>query len=181
MPAGEICILAGGLSARMGRDKSRLRLGGKTLLGHVRATARQTGWPVRTIRRDLVPRCGPLGGVWTALKSTDADRVLFLACDMPFVPVDLLDKLIRMSGRPMKPIFVRGSHGPAGFPFVLQRDCLGIVAQQIQDGDYSLQSLARRVKAKQVRAPDQCLRNINTPAEFRRAEKLGPVAAHFQS
>lgn len=57
----EVFILAGGLSARMGRDKARLRLRGRTLLAWVRAAARATGWPVRVIRRDLVPRCGPLG------------------------------------------------------------------------------------------------------------------------
>src|SRR5262245_27585451 len=50
----EICILAGGQSSRMGRDKSGLRLGGKTLLGRIRQTAEQSGFPVRVMRRDLV-------------------------------------------------------------------------------------------------------------------------------
>src|ERR1044072_1658113 len=42
----EGCILAGGLSRRMGRDKTRLRLGGRTVLGQIRATARQLRHPV---------------------------------------------------------------------------------------------------------------------------------------
>ena len=69
----------------MGRDKSRLKLGRRTMLGHIRAEAKTLGLPVRVIRRDLVPRCGPLGGIFTALKTTSADGVLFLACDMPFI------------------------------------------------------------------------------------------------
>src|SRR2546430_17716334 len=89
-PSIEICLLAGGQSRRMGRDKSRLKLGRRTLLGHIRAEAKTLGLPVRVIRRDLVPRCGPLGGIYTALKSTRADGVLFLACDMPFVRAALL-------------------------------------------------------------------------------------------
>src|SRR5689334_13117942 len=90
----EICILAGGLSRRMGLDKSRLKLGRRTLLGHIRAEAKRTGLPVRVIRRDCVPRCGPLGGIFTALKSTRAEWVLFLACDMPFVSGELMKWLL---------------------------------------------------------------------------------------
>src|SRR5262245_23419835 len=72
----EVCILAGGLSSRMGRDKSRVRLAGRTLLSCVRAQAEATGWPVRIIRRDLTPMCGPLGGIFTALASTRADLLI---------------------------------------------------------------------------------------------------------
>ena len=86
----EVCILAGGLSSRMGRDKARLRLNGRTLLAQVRDAAQTLGCPVRVIRRDLVTRCGPLGGVFTALKTSRAEAVLFLACDMPFVSPELL-------------------------------------------------------------------------------------------
>ena len=43
----EIFILAGGLSSRMGRDKSRICLGRRTMLGHVRAVATQLQLPVR--------------------------------------------------------------------------------------------------------------------------------------
>ena len=54
------------------------------LAAHVRAAARASGLPVRVIRRDCVERCGPLGGVLTALMSTRREAVVFLSCDMPF-------------------------------------------------------------------------------------------------
>ena len=94
--AMEVCILAGGLSSRMGRDKSKLRLGGKSLLSHVKtaAAAAAQNCPVRIIRKDLVPRCGPLGGIYTALRTTRAQCVLFLSCDMPFVPRTLVERLL---------------------------------------------------------------------------------------
>src|SRR5438034_10314023 len=101
----EICILAGGRSRRMGRDKTRLRLGSKTMLGHVRAAARATGFPVRIIRRDTLPprrgpsalaglRHGPLAGIYTALKTTQGEFVLFLAADMPFISPKLIALLL---------------------------------------------------------------------------------------
>src|SRR5439155_4029677 len=106
-PAVEICILAGGLSERMGRDKSRLRLGRRTMLGHIRRVAREVGLPVRLIRRDAVLRCGSLGGVYTALQTARADAVMFLACDMLFVTTALLRAMHRRFGEGNKDLFVR--------------------------------------------------------------------------
>ena len=78
----------------MGRDKARHRLGSKTLLAIIDLEARRLGLPVRIIRRDLVRRCGPLGGIYTALKTSEAAAELFLACDMPFVSTDLLTSVL---------------------------------------------------------------------------------------
>src|SRR5687768_9364883 len=89
-----ICILAGGLSTRMGSAKARMRLGRRSLLGHVWRTAEGLGVPVRIIRKDLVPRCGPLGGIYTGLKTSANDAEVFLSCDMPFVTDDLLRKVM---------------------------------------------------------------------------------------
>src|SRR5881394_2977065 len=97
-----ICILAGGLSQRIGRDKARLRLGRRTLLGHVRRAAEAVGLDVRVIRKDLVPRCGPLGGIYTGLITSTHDAEVFLSCDMPFVTPDLIRKVARSAG----PLFV---------------------------------------------------------------------------
>jgi len=168
-----ICILAGGLSRRMGRDKSRLRLGRRTMLGHIRAEARELGLPVRVIRRDAVPRCGPLGGVYTALKTTRADAVMFLACDMPFVTAALLRAMHRRFGEGNKYLFVR-SEDAVGLPFVLRRDALAAVTKQIELGRFSLQELARALKAKTMGVPPRWrpqLRNINTPGQWARAAR----------
>src|SRR5258707_12187115 len=123
--AWEICILAGGLSQRMGRDKARVRLGKRTMLGQVQTAAAATGLPVRVIRRDCVPRCGPIGGIYTALSSTTSTAILFLACDMPFVSSELMRRLIKEFQNSGKPLFVRSGPGHRlGFPFLLTRETL---------------------------------------------------------
>ncbi len=170
----EICILAGGLSRRLGRNKSRLRLGRRTLLSNIRAEAKKLGLLVRVIRRDAVPRCGPLGGVYTALKSTRADAVMFLACDMPFVTAELLLAVHRRSGEGSKDLFVR-SEATVGFPFVLRRVALPTVTRQIEQDKLSLHELARVLEAKTMRVPPRWrrqLRNINTPKDWRHARRL---------
>ncbi len=174
MPSGEICILAGGLSRRMGCDKSGVRVRGKTLLRHVRDIARQTCWPVRVIRRDLVARCGPLGGVYTALKTTRADAVLFLACDMPFITVELLEKLMKSRLSSTGAIFTRHEGEKAGFPFLLGRDLLAEVGQELALGRRSLPALAKNCRASLFRpSTDQpMLINVNSPSDLMVARKV---------
>ena len=155
----------------MGRDKSKLRFHGKTLLGHVRAAAKSTGWPVRVIRRDLVTRCGPLGGIYTALKTSRADAELFLACDMPFVSPTLLKEIVvKLSSS--RPAVFAVVDGTAGFPFAIRKEALPLVEEQMVRGEFSLQKLALVLKARRVRIPKSRRRevqNFNTPEEFREA------------
>src|SRR6266508_968828 len=110
----------------MGCDKARLRLGNRTMLGHIRATAKATGLPVRTISRDLVLRCGPLGGIFTALKITRADAVLFLACDMPFVSAELLEFLLHEFRSKRSALFAQANQ-QTGFPFIISKSRLSII------------------------------------------------------
>jgi len=171
----EICILAGGLSSRMGRDKSRLRLGGRTLLAHIRATAKMIGLPHRIIRRDLVAHCGPLGGLYTALVTSRADATLFLSCDMPFVSAGLLEMLVRKAKRKENALFVE-ANGLVGFPLLLfRRTALPIVESQLQKMAVSLQRLAQALRSQTIRlAARQAheLFNVNTPDDLRNARAL---------
>jgi molybdopterin-guanine dinucleotide biosynthesis protein A len=157
----------------MGRDKSRLPLGKRTMLGEIRAIARATGWPVRVIHRDLVPRCGPLGGIYTGLRRSRASLMVFLACDMPFVTVDLLRLLPRRFRRPAQARFVQ-SAGAVGFPCLLRRTVAPAVLAQIESGNHSIQALAEALQAETLRLPrswDRQLQNVNTPKDWDRARR----------
>jgi molybdopterin-guanine dinucleotide biosynthesis protein A len=170
----EICILAGGLSQRMGRDKSRLRLGGASMLTLIQQAARKSGHSIRVIRKDAVPRCGPLGGIFTALSTSDADRILFLACDMPFVTAELVGHLLNTQEKnPARALFA-GQDVRAGFPFIIPRAALEVVKAEIATGELSLQSLATALKAVKLSLPKRWLgqlSNINTPAKFENARR----------
>src|SRR5205809_379940 len=150
----EICILAGGLSTRLGQDKARLRFGRRTMLSIIRDEAAKVGYPVRVIRRDLVPRCGPLGGIYTALKTTRADAVLFLACDMPFVEKKLLDLLLRRARCRAAPISVFTTSGAEiGFPLCLPKTETDKILGRIGAKDYALKSLCRALHATILAVP----------------------------
>ena len=169
----EVCILAGGLSTRMGRDKARLRLNRRTMLGVIRARAKHLGLRVRVIRRDLKPRCGPLGGIYTALKTTRFEAVLFLACDMPFVSPALLQRVLGTFRPGQSALFVRKGKR-VGFPFLLPHSALPVVVNQLTRAEFSLQNVATILKAKTIQMPRAMsgeLFNINTPAEWENARE----------
>jgi molybdopterin-guanine dinucleotide biosynthesis protein A len=136
----------------MGRDKSRLRVGRRTMLAHAMQAAKALGLQVRVIRRDIVPRCGPLGGVLTALKTSRAAAELFLACDMPFVSAALLRKLLQALSRSRQAAFTFVD-GLAGFPFAMRVECAPIVEVHIAAREFSLQALAQSLRASLVSPP----------------------------
>jgi len=168
----EVCILAGGLSTRMGADKARVRLGRWTLLGHVRAAAAETGWKVRVIREDLVERCGPLGGVLTGMLTSRAEVMVFLSCDMPFVTARWLKKLVRVrKASGAKAVFTE-QDSLVGFPFVLMRECAEMVETQRVKGEFSLQALAKVLKVERVAVTEReawRIMNVNTPEALEEA------------
>jgi molybdopterin-guanine dinucleotide biosynthesis protein A len=158
----------------MGADKSRLRLGRRTLLGHVRATANATGVPARVIRSDMVPRCGPLGGVFSALATSRAATILFLSCDMPFVSSGLLKMFGRRLKRRTAALFVE-AEGRIGFPFLIRRLALPVVERRVAARQLSLRGLAKALHARTLRVSRSRtheLFNVNTPVDLKIAREL---------
>lgn len=109
-------LLAGGLARRMGGgDKGLKTLAGKPILEHVIERARPqvsalvlnaNGPPERfaefglPIAEDVIDgHAGPLAGVltgldWAAREAADCDWVASFACDAPFLPGDLVRRLL---------------------------------------------------------------------------------------
>src|SRR5690606_4825947 len=101
-------ILAGGRARRLGgRDKRALDIGGLRLvdrqlgvLGTLTTRIVCVGGPPGPASAglpcvpDLMPGLGALGGLYTALATATTDRVLVLACDLPFVTAPFLAFLL---------------------------------------------------------------------------------------
>ena len=104
-------VVAGGRSSRMGRDKALLPWEGTDLLGHALARLAAVTVDVRILCGpepryldrgvpaiiDVVPDAGPLGGVLTGLEAAAPRGGLFLAVDLPLVPVPLVRRLVEES------------------------------------------------------------------------------------
>ena len=99
-------VLAGGRSSRMGVDKAELRVGGRSLLEVAIGTLRSFCAEVVVVgEREAVPAgvrviadvhrgCGPLGGIEAGLRDAGEAAAVFLPVDMPFVPAELLRRMV---------------------------------------------------------------------------------------
>jgi molybdenum cofactor guanylyltransferase len=90
----------------MGRDKAHLPVGGRTLAELVAETVSAVAGPTAFVGgaprdsdefgfvSDLHPGEGPLGGILSALRHTNAGWNLIVACDMPALTVEFLHQLM---------------------------------------------------------------------------------------
>ncbi len=106
-------ILAGGRSLRLGSSKALEIIGGKSLIERVvervKLVSTQTlivtspGQPVLPVAGegevlvDLYPGKGPLGGIYTGLLASPSSHSIVVACDMPFLNIELLRYMIELS------------------------------------------------------------------------------------
>jgi molybdopterin-guanine dinucleotide biosynthesis protein A len=175
-------VLAGGNSSRMGQDKARLPLHGKTLLEHVAAAVAEAagsvtlvGAPERyrnlgfRILPDSHPGWGPLAGIHTALGDSSAAWNLIVACDMPLISAAFLQSLLDAAESSGADCLIPS--GPSGRPEPLCavyhwrcRDAIGAAldrnVRKVTDGLAGL-----RIAAWSV--PESgCFFNVNTPEEW---------------
>jgi molybdopterin-guanine dinucleotide biosynthesis protein A len=179
-------ILAGGQSTRFGgRDKSALLLDGRAIFDHQIAALAPVvdevlivGGPRATIH-DIVPGCGPLGGLHAALTAAHGGAVLVVACDMPYLSTPFLTYLLSFATEAdiVVPRSERGYHPLCA---VYTRACLEPVAARLADRRLKMRELVdslrtRVVPVDEIRQfgdPDRLLANVNTPADYAGLEAL---------
>ena len=193
-------ILAGGLSSRMGQDKSRIRLGGASLIDRavrrlrpqVSSVAVNANGPVLFEEGEAPPvfadldatRAGPLGGVLAALDHARrnhpaASHVATVPTDSPFFPADLVARLGRVVDTPERIAVARSTGGLhpvfALWPVALADD---LAAWLSGGGALRVRSYLERHQARDVsfpsvetpRGPFDPFFNINTPDDLDAAE-----------
>ncbi len=99
-------VLAGGASRRMGRDKAALPWTGTTLAHRAAEVLAEVCGEVAIAGpaalapagaeavADVFPGCGPLAGLHAGLERAGGRPVFALACDLPFVGVELATHLM---------------------------------------------------------------------------------------
>jgi molybdopterin-guanine dinucleotide biosynthesis protein A len=151
-------ILGGGRSSRMSRDKAFLEYGGKHLIditieciaaifGSVYLVGRSYSSPLLTgCIEDEISDIGPLGGIHTALKSTDKLYNFFVGIDYPNIDRTLVLALFSLfkSRTPqyegLIPIAPDGPHPLFAF---YSKSCLPSVERCIGKKDYRIRCIAR--------------------------------------
>ena len=176
----------------MGQDKALLPWGPSKLLDHAIDRLRGACSTVRILcgpeRRyedrgvpvviDLVPDAGPLGALHTALSVPGTALVILLAVDLPFVPGELIVRLIELA-EGYDAVVPVSARGPEPLCAAYRARCAGPVRRRLEAGDLKATSFWPDVRVRDVDAaalaafgsPDVVFGNLNTPADYARARE----------
>lgn len=151
-------ILAGGKSSRMGEDKGLLMLNGKPMISYLITTLQQSFETIKIIANnndynqfgvevipDSIKNKGPLGGVFTALKSTSASYNVILSCDTPFVTKKTIESLLTHSSQ-VNLISHKGKVEP--LIGVYHKNCLPKVEEFLTQNNLKMMSLIDALNTK---------------------------------
>ena len=192
-------ILAGGASSRMGEDKSRLSLGGRTFVEAIaeslravtprvcvvssRPRAESHGLPLVP---DLRAGLGALGGLHAALNACRAEWAAVVACDLPFVTGELLSRLASLRADSLDAVVPTQEDGRVQPLCALYRTgaCLVQVEEMIRTDELRPRVLLSRVCARRVAFDElrdlagssRFFLNVNTPEDYARALDEGAAA-----
>ena len=125
---------------------------------------------------DELPDSGPASGIYTALRITETDWNLVVACDMPAVTADSLRELLRRAETAERNCVA--AIGPYGQPeplcAVYHRRCLPALGRAIRDKRLRMRDLIKEIGAIWIRVDVSTLANVNTPAEWAEFEAKLP-------
>ena len=139
--------------------------------------ARYAGLRIPVIA-DAIAGAGALGGLYSALLDARHERVLILACDLPFVTTALLERLVADSSGPdeIDAVVPRSARGVEPLCALYSRRCAGAARARIERGELSIAGLLADLRVREL-GPDALapydegalFENVNTPHDYARA------------
>ncbi len=187
-----VAVLAGGLSSRMGSNKAFLPWRGRPLIEHILSVCSLLSEDVFVVAKepelfaftgarvvkDAFSRRSSLVGIYSAIKEARFHHCLVLACDMPFLNLDLLRYLAALAPHydVVMPLLRRG---PEPLHAVYSKNCLGPIEKLINENEDKIILFLPAVRVRYV--DEDTIRffdpelasfvNINTPEEWEEALK----------
>src|SRR5262249_9743630 len=156
-------ILAGGRARRFGGEtKGILRVGGVRIIDRQVAVLREVADPVFVVAPDpdrfadlglevtpdIIPGCGALGGIYTAIVPSPRDRTVIVACDMPFLSAALLGYMAARGDGDL--VIPRSRRGYEPLCAVYASACAGPIRRRIESGQLQASQLPEGVEVVEI-------------------------------
>lgn len=180
-------ILAGGRSARMGRDKAALPMGGATALetlvsryqtafGRALVSVDAAGrYPWAEEVADTRPGAGPLAGLEAAVRAAGGD-VFLTAVDLPFGDAALARRLYALMGDAEVCVIRRARGGLEPVFAVYAYSGLPQISACLDENGRSFRDYFAKVKVREVLEEElpewdlnRVLLNVNKPEDYEKA------------
>ncbi len=185
-------ILAGGMSRRMGRDKSQLLIEGETMLQRLVRTYRphfdmiavslneagrfDTYGALEVVDRH--PGDGPMAGLEAAFLDTGADVIFLTGTDLPLGNAQLALHLLERLGD-HDACMIRSDKGIEPLFAVYSSACLPAIRKSLEEGRRSMFGVIQQVDTLEIPVAElaqfnaeQVLINVNDPDEYERILKM---------
>jgi len=183
-------ILAGGESRRYGRNKALVEIDRVPLIERVirvmesifqdliliTNTPEAYSYLELPMHKDLIKGLGPLGGIYTALKSISTEAGFFVACDMPSLNRELIRHMVESRAN-FDAVVPRIGGNVEALHAIYTTRCLPAIERLIDSRQYQVMHFfpdvsVRYVQEREIRRFDPELKsffNINKPHELGRS------------
>lgn len=184
-------ILVGGASSRMGRDKARLTLGGRSFVERIAEALCAIAGRVNLVGAknvdsslkignvpDVYEGWGALGGLHAALSASRAEWTAIVACDLPFASAELFERLVSLS-EDWEAVVPTQQDGRLQPLCALYRTaaCRDVARQLIERGERRPRALVPEIRARvpgweelaDLKGAHLFFENVNRPEDYRAA------------
>ncbi len=191
LPDLTAAIIAGGLSERFGEHKTRVKIGNRELIDFAIQLAKSLSDQVIIVHgeqddyadkhlphvADLVPRCGPMGGIYTALNQAKTPFVATIPADVPLLPVKVYEVLFQEKDHtaPVVAISHRGMEPLIG---IWHEQLKNQLKTRIEEANFSLHEFLQEMGVRKVSIADRLTEynpdwflNINFQKDLKIIEK----------
>ncbi|UCE99463.1 MAG: molybdenum cofactor guanylyltransferase [Planctomycetota bacterium] len=174
-------IMAGGESARMGRNKSLLPINGQPMIKYIYDQLRPHFNQILISSNDVFKYSflgaevipdeilghGPLGGIASAIKASANDLNFVIACDIPQLDIDLMKALLRQ-GRSFDAVVPRIDETRYEPLFALyKKSALKTIQQALLSGNNRIIDALGSCKVKYINLDDaHQIENLNTMKDY---------------
>ena len=164
-------VLAGGLSSRMGCDKSQLEISGVSLIEHSKDVLKKAGLNNIFISghqgiKDKIKNKGPLVGILSSLEHlNNYQHILFTTVDMPLINEEIYLQLIEYKNTPA--VYIENFF----FPLLIDNSTTNrnIISSLIDNNQLSIGNMLKSLKATAIKShfEQMLFANANTKADWK--------------
>jgi molybdopterin-guanine dinucleotide biosynthesis protein A len=188
-------LLAGGKSSRLGTDKAKVKLNGESFI--IQDIAKKLSAvsddivistngrryeditvPVRWAT-DVSPGAGSLMGLYSGLLAVQYDYAIAVACDMPFINIDLLKCMISMP-HDYDALIPRVGEKTEQLHALYSKKCLPAIENALKSGRLKISAFLSDIRVKYV--PEDVINrydpehlsffNVNTQEQLKEAKDI---------
>ena len=193
-----LIILAGGKSTRLNTDKAFLKFNDATIIENTINKLKNIFNEIIivannnlekynniiknnkiTLTKDLIENKGPLGGIYTGLKTAKDDNNFILACDMPFININLIKYMSKFNG--FDAVVPKNNKEIEPLYAIYNKKIIPIIEKQFKNNTLKIRDTIKKIKKvkyignKEIEKFDKdlmCFFNINNKEDLEKAKEL---------